>query len=144
MNNGRSYKDLQSWRTACGHLFGYASTCEGLFSFAPVSPICRVYKAFNVLCKVSAVTSRSFARQVLNSESDSVGNEEVVESYKVFIKDMKAILSRKGVENWAVPVGLVPAQTFSVHIMPFVGNMYKASALYEKYRYIPLSQCSEK
>lgn len=65
----------------------------------------------------------SFLWLVLNQKSDLVGNEEVVESRQLFINAMKAILSRRTVDRWALPACLVPMQTFSVGIMYFVGNM---------------------
>lgn len=85
-----------------------------------------------------------FARQALNTESDLVENELLVEICKVFFKSMEAISSRRRVDSWAVPAGLVPVQTFFMHIMHFFGNTYKNAVLYEKRWHIPLSLWSVK
>lgn len=67
-----------------------------------------------------------------------------MDSFKFFIMAMEAISSRIVTQSWEVPADLDPLQTFPVHIMHFVGNMYEDGALYEKCRHIPMLQWSEK
>lgn len=81
-----------------------------------------------------------FAWQFLNPDSDLVGNREGVEACKVFAKAMEPITLRRRFESWAVPVGLVPMQTFPVDILHLFENLYKEVALCEKYQHILLSQ----
>lgn len=70
-------------------------------------------------------------RQVLNLESDLVGTKEVIEACNTFIKAVKTILfNKKRVDRWPMAAILVPVQTFPVHIMSLVGNLYTERQLY--------------
>lgn len=140
----RVFKVLQSRRAGCGHLCGYVNYSEGSFSVAAALQLCLVLEAFSVPCGVAAVRVEVSAWQFLNPESNLARIEEVVELCKVVTKALKAILSRKRVASWAVSAFLFPVQAFTVHIMQFVGNMYKDAVLYKKYRYILLLQQFDK
>lgn len=72
-----------------------------------------------------------------------VRSEKLVLSCKLFVKAMEAIPSRRNVNSLAVPASLVSFQTLPVRIMCFVWNMYEDAALYEKYRHILRSRCSD-
>lgn len=48
----------------------------------------------------------------------------VIEASKGFLKEMAALTSKRTVDWWAVPPGLLPIQTCPVHKMHFHENVY--------------------
>lgn len=62
------------------------------------------------------------ARHVFNHKSDWAGNEEVVKSYKVFIKATKASSSRRIIDSCAVPAALVPCRNFLYILCVLLGR----------------------
>lgn len=69
-----------------------------------------------------------FSRQLLCRKSDIVGNDEIVESCDVIIKDVKIILSRRRARSWTLLAGLILMQTFPAHVMHFARNIVEEEA----------------
>lgn len=57
---------------------------------------------------------------------------------------MAALALKRTVDNWTVLSGMVSVQTFLVHIMHFLGCMYKDAPLFAMCRYISLLQWPDK
>lgn len=72
-----------------------------------------------------------YTKQDWRLESDIAGNKKAVEAKKAFLKEMEALVSRREADSWTVPAGMVPVQTFLVHITQFLVNVYKDAALFE-------------
>lgn len=71
-------------------------------------------------------------------------SEKLVKACKLFIKLLEDILSRRTVDVWSVPAGLITIHTFPVHIKHFIGDMCNDAALYERCPHIMLLQWYEK
>lgn len=100
----------------------------------------------NSACFLDAIPSliAVHAKQVLRANSSIPGSEEVVKAFKVFLQETTEYDSKRRVDSWTVAHGLVPVQTFTVHVMHFLGNVYKDAALFEKCQQISLLQWSGK
>lgn len=63
--------------------------------------------------------------QVLTPGSDTAGSEEAAEALIVFVKNVRALISRRRVNSWTVPPGMAVLHALPVHIMHFLGNVCK-------------------
>lgn len=73
-----------------------------------------------------------YAEQLLSPHADIAENEEAVEVNKVLVKEMAALVSRRGVDRWIMQPGMVPVQIFPVHMVHFSANAYSGVRLFEK------------
>lgn len=74
-------------------------------------------------------------KQVCSPESDKAGSGEAAEASRVFGKTMAAIRSWRRFGCWTLPPELDPVQTFTVHIMTFLGTVSQDAMSLETYGY---------
>lgn len=82
--------------------------------------------------------------QSVDPECNLVSKWNLVEYCKIFIMDMKAILSKWTVDNWIVLTGLIPLHMFSGYRMNFVGKIYKHAELQENCGHTSLLRLADK
>lgn len=70
-------------------------------------------------------------KEDLNPDCDIAESKEAVESKQVTVKGIADLLLQRRVYGTTVPPELHPMQTFPVHIMRFLSNVYKDEALLE-------------
>lgn len=83
-----------------------------------------------------------YDKLVLNPHFHITRSKKAVEASKVFVEEIEAVASRRRVYYWTVSPGFIPTQKFPVHIMHYLGTVYKDATTLEKPRLIPLLQQS--
>lgn len=66
-----------------------------------------------------------YAKLVSSPDHVKAANVAKVEANNVFVKAMAVLALKITVDSWSVPLGIVPVQTFSVHVIYFFSYVYK-------------------
>lgn len=85
-----------------------------------------------------------FARQILNHESDRVGEPDVQDTEIVLGSAIDSIGASKKEILWNRPRGLYPTQSYPAHSTNFLPNRFREPSFFEMGKVLPLSQLSTK
>lgn len=79
-----------------------------------------------------------YGRLVLCLDPDIRWSTETVETCKACLNRLHFLPQK--IDSWTVPPGPVPVQKSPVHILYFLGNVYRDEKRLENWRHIPLSK----
>lgn len=85
-----------------------------------------------------------YAKKVLSPDPNRRGREEAVEERNATEKVMSAIASTRRFDSGNVSLGSFAIQTFPMHMIHFVGNIYKHATLFINCLRAPCLQRSDK
>lgn len=79
-----------------------------------------------------------YAKQVFSTELNKIGSEEAVEASKFLLNiiELLSYFNRQAI--CTVPAGLISVQTFPVHTMRLLWNMYTHVTIVEYGQHIPI------
>lgn len=81
-------------------------------------------------------------RQVSEGKSIISDYGDLVDALKILDQNLDSLPAKKRISPWKEPTGLCSAQTFSLHLMHFLANMFLDPSLSKKGRKIPFNQSS--
>lgn len=83
-------------------------------------------------------------KQVLNLNADIAQKAEGVEVSKLDVREIAPVESKRRVNSWFAPLGLVPVQTNLFHSIKFLGSLHRDVTLFERYRHVRQCQRYDK
>lgn len=76
----------------------------------------------------------AYVGQDVNPELDMSGSEQLLDAWKMMIRGLHVIRSRKCVDTWDVPLGRSRDQAFPPHVVHFISNLFNEYILPERER----------